>query len=76
MAFELRWAVPDYTTTEARRLQFRQLDMHRLGWSDWLDVPMVVVPRTVCTCRDGFGRPRCPVHEGTHGVTGGDECKS
>lgn len=68
MAFELRWTVPDRTTTEAPRLQFRQLDMQRLGWSDWLDVPVVVMPRTLCTCRDGFGRPRCPVHEGAAGV--------
>lgn len=45
---ELRWAVPAETTTKAPRLQYRQLpsvvSFGGPGWSEWQDVPWVVVP--------------------------------
>lgn len=49
---ELRWAVPAETTTQAPRLQYRQRpDEIRFGggdpWTDWKDVPLVVVAQPV-----------------------------
>jgi hypothetical protein len=46
---ELRWAVPAETTTKAPRLQYRQCSPvisfgAGTGWSEWQDVPWVVVP--------------------------------
>jgi hypothetical protein len=41
---ELRWAVPAETTTKGPRLQYRTHGGPGLGsWSDWFDVPHVVV---------------------------------
>lgn len=46
---ELRWTVPEGTTTERPRLQYRVRPTVIMfgapsGWSEWMDVPMVVVP--------------------------------
>ena len=52
---ELRWAVPEGTTTERPRLQFRMLGGGGLGqWSNkWMDVPTVVVPQEPPKPADG-----------------------
>lgn len=43
---ELRWAIPASTTTERPRLQYRSFGGRGLGsWSEWQDVPYVVVPQ-------------------------------
>lgn len=47
---ELRWAIPSSTTTERPRLQYRVCPPivqigGPAGWSEWLEVPYVVVPQ-------------------------------
>jgi hypothetical protein len=54
VSFELRWIVPNVTTTEPPRLQMRVITdweadrdgyvSHKVVWSEWTDVPTVVVP--------------------------------
>jgi hypothetical protein len=41
---ELRWAVPEGTTTEAPRLQYRNWGEWPAAAGPWQDVPRVVVP--------------------------------
>lgn len=41
---ELRWTVPDGTTAERPRLQYRQCGQWPAAWGEWQDVPTVVVP--------------------------------
>lgn len=47
---ELRWVVPDHTTTKPRRLQYREIESDSEGrdWlvQDWTDVPVVVLKDT------------------------------
>lgn len=50
MPVELRWAIPASTTAERPRLQYRQCpDIIQFGggsgWTEWQDVPYVVVPQ-------------------------------
>lgn len=47
---ELRWTVPEGTTTERPRLQYRVCPPVIMvgspsGWSEWMDVQTVVVPQ-------------------------------
>jgi hypothetical protein len=54
---ELRWSVPPTTTTEPPILQYRWLqgymdasgayNVAHADWSEWKDVPRVVVPANV-----------------------------
>lgn len=47
---ELRWIIPKTTTTDPKRLQFRHVHQDaRIGgapasFSEWQDVPIVIVP--------------------------------
>lgn len=56
MAVELRWVVPEGTTTESPRLQYRNWGEWPAGAGPWVDVPTVVeqaAKKWVC--------PRCGV---------------
>ena len=44
---ELRWTVPEGTSTDAPRLQYRQCSQWPAAWGEWTDVPTVVVPAGV-----------------------------
>jgi hypothetical protein len=64
---ELRWAIPSSTTAERPRLQYRQLPGvvqfgAGSGWSEWQDVPYVVVPqepKPAPSLASAFRSPAC-----------------
>lgn len=45
MAVELRWVLPEHTTTDKPRLQYRQCGEWPAAWGAWQDVPIIVVPQ-------------------------------
>lgn len=60
---ELRWAVPEGTSTARPKLQYRELSNVGGGlglWGEWTDVPMVVVPSD----------PQRPVPTAPYGIPG------
>jgi hypothetical protein len=79
---ELRWAVPEGTTTERPRLQYRQRGEWPAAWSDWFTVPYAVVndidaPANASTTGGVLitsaiaGVPVCPTCGGTKVDPGG-----
>ena len=55
---DLRWAISEHTTAQTPRLQYRQCPPvvslgAPAGWTEWMDVPFVVVPQVQRQIIDG-----------------------